>query len=289
MKYLYLDHNIYISALNDDTLKEYLKNLANKKVQCIYSPAHIEEVHRVKIDPTSPHYNKMDKLMEVIGEVTNNKEALPTTAGIVIYSESPQECYKRVFSCDTTKRVENDSLSRLSVDSAHYKASLANDIHAESISTLDEKDVWEYPSIKAEIDNLCNNISSAICSYNNSEDNLLLKLCGIDKSLPPDFSLHKNQFLVYKNHHNQLEYAIEVLFRVLNYSGYCAEKEERTSISGTHDVSHAIYATKADLLISLDKKFCKKCKAVYYYIGADTKVIKCKNDQIISEIENAIK
>lgn len=289
MKYLYLDHNIYISALNDDKLKEYLKSLASRNIQCIYSPAHIEEVHRVKNDSTSPHYNKMDKLMEIIGEITNNKEALPTIAGVDIYSESPQKCYKRVFSFDTTKRVENDSLSRFSIDSAHYKVSLANDIHAESISTLDEKNVWEYPSIKAEIDNLCNNISSEICSYNNSEDVLLLKFCGVDKSLPQDFSLHKNQYSVYKNHHNQLEYAIEILFRVLNYSGYNAEKGERTSISGTHDVSHAIYATKADLLISLDKKFCKKCQAVYYYIGANTKVIKCKNNQIISEIEDAIK
>lgn len=289
MRYLYLDHNIYISALYDEELKEYLKKLINKNIQCIYSPAHIEEAHKVKINAKSPHCNKMDELMEFIGEITNNKEALPTANEIEISTEQPQKCYKRVSRFDTTKYVENNSLTRFFVDSANYNSLLANDPHAQSISALDEKSVWEYPQIKESIDNINKNISNIIFKYNNSYDIIIFNKYGIDKTLPWEFTLHKNQFSTYKMHHTQLEYAIEILFRILNYNGYNAEKKYVTSISGTHDVSHAIYATKADWLITLDKRFYKKCKAVYYYIGANTQVINCKNDQIISEIENIIK
>lgn len=56
-----------------------------------------------------------------------------------------------------------------------------------------------------------------------------------------------------KKSHKVLESVIEILFRVLNISGYNADKEEATTISVIHDVTHAIYATKANKLFSSSK------------------------------------
>ena len=55
-----------------------------------------------------------------------------------------------------------------------------------------------------------------------------------------------------------------MLFNLLNYIGYNYEKEQRKAISGTHDISHAIYATEA-----------------YSFLGAKTTVIYCKQQDII--------
>ena len=79
-----------------------------------------------------------------------------------------------------------------------------------------------------------------------------------------------------------------ILFRILNFAGYCSEKSEQTSISGTHDVSHAIYATKADFLVTMDRKFAKKCKAVYNFLGVRTSVIFCKQNEVVNVLENIV-
>ena len=42
MKNLYLDHNVYIEALENERLNASLRGLMDKKIQCLYSPAHIE-------------------------------------------------------------------------------------------------------------------------------------------------------------------------------------------------------------------------------------------------------
>lgn len=41
MKNLYLDHNVYIEALENERLNALLRGLMDKKIQCLYSPAHI--------------------------------------------------------------------------------------------------------------------------------------------------------------------------------------------------------------------------------------------------------
>ena len=78
MKYLYLDHNIYIETLENTELRERLKSLSEENLQCVYSPAHIEEIYKVEANENSPYKDKMKELMNIISEVTNNMEILPT-------------------------------------------------------------------------------------------------------------------------------------------------------------------------------------------------------------------
>ena len=79
------------------------------------------------------------------------------------------------------------------------------------------------------------------------------------------------------------------MFRILNQNGYYSEKKVKTSISGTHDVSHAIYATVARWLLTADSRFYKKCEAVYTFLEVPTKVLLCTHDTIINCLDTIIK
>ena len=99
--YIYLDHNIYISALNDSTLKSFLTSVDDQKAIFLYSPAHIEEIFKVLANDKSQHQVKMLDLLDLIEKVTKRRELLPTKSKIVIKSESPQKCLERVADYDT--------------------------------------------------------------------------------------------------------------------------------------------------------------------------------------------
>lgn len=288
MKYLYLDHNIYIEARDDLQLRGYLNTLLEKNLQCIYSPAHIEEIFKVVASETSQYKNKMDMSMEVISEITGNKEVLPTESGLIIKKEETNECYSRVKGMDTRKRVEKDSETKFVVDKDNYKKSLDKDKQNVYISNISPDKIWEHQGLRESLAEFNKNRSVIINKHNNSMDVQLLSFLGVDKKLPSTFCLKQGNYSLLKKSHKQLEYTIEVLFRMLNFSGYYAEKSEKTSISGTHDVSHSIYATKADYLISMDKRFVKKCQAVYSFLGVETEIIYCKQNEIRSVIDKTI-
>ena len=288
MEYLYLDHNIYIETLENMELRERLKTLSKENLQCVYSPAHIEEIYKVEANENSQHKDKMKELMNIISEVTNNMEILPTDSELMIMKEHPKQCYFRVKGIDTREQVEQNGKIKFEVDTANYKRALAADKHNSFISTIEPDKIWEFPSIKAIINEFNENREKIISRYNSSLDVLFLELLNIDKRLPDSFSLQQGNFAILKSSHKQLEYTIEILFRILNFSGYYAEKSEKTTISGTHDVSHSIYATKADHIITTDKRFAKKCQAVYHFLGLNKLVIYCKQDKIIDEINKLL-
>lgn len=278
MRYLYLDHNVYIEALKNEELKKALLELKNKKIQCVYSPAHIEEIYKVSANKNSPYKEKMGKLIKLISEITSNIEVFPTITSLVLHKEDPNACYDRVKNFDTRSIVENDSCERYMIDKDNYEK-LSN---KNEILKIEPEEIWKYPAIDQCITDFNKNRDRIIAKHNT--ENSILCLLGIDKSLPSNFCLEQGNFLKLKKSHTQLEYTIEILFRILNFSGYHSEKDKHTSISGTHDVSHAIYATKANILISADYKFTQKCKAVYKFLGVQTFIIYCKPDDIINVI-----
>lgn len=288
MKYLYLDHNIYIETIDNLRLRKYLEDLSEKKLQCLYSPAHIEEIFKVVSNETSQYMNKMDLLIEAISKITNNKEILPTSTELIIENEHPNTCYSRVRGLDTTERVENDSKTKFVVDTDNYKELLSINKQNLSISNIEPNKIWELPVVKELVEGFNRNISVIIAKHNHSMEVQMLNLIGVDKTLPTSFCLKLGNYSLLKKSHRQLEYTIEILFRLLNYVGYNAEKSERTAISGTHDVSHCIYGTKADYLLSLDKRFVKKCQAVYNFLGVDTAVIYCKQEELENTIEKLV-
>ena len=280
MKYVYLDYNVYIETLDNIDLKNELSALSDEAFIFLYSPAHIEEVYKVNASENSKYKDKMPMLMENIKMITKNNEVLPSEKGLVLWKEEPRKCYRRVSEIDTTHRVESDSKYRYEKDTEYYRKLREADRQNTSITNIEFDKIWEHPLINGVIDELNSNMSEIVHSFNSSLEVQFLSLTGINKKLSDDLKFEKNSFTKLKNRHSDLEYIIEILFRILNMHGYSAEKSERTSISGTHDVSHAIYATKANYFITTDKRFYKKCKAIYWYLGVNTEIKYCEQAEL---------
>lgn len=284
MRCLYLDHNIYIYALSDSSIKDAVQQLSEKDIRCVYSPAHIEEIYKAELDAPDENYRQTaQQLIRLISDFTGNWELLPASK-IILKNEKPSKCYQRVAGFDTTERVRLDSRYKYQVDRENYHEMIKQDKHNTSLSTLSCADIWKHPTISAVVNNLNQHMEYVIQRKNVSMDTLLCSCLGADKSLPLSFRLTRNSFSELKASHTQLEFAIEILFRILSQNGYNADKSENTAISGTHDITHAIYATEADWLITTDKHFSARCKAVYTFLGVPTEVVFCARDQISQEI-----
>ncbi len=287
---IYLDQNVYIAILDKELDKDRL--MAYKKendYEFVYGPAHIEEVYRVAADVNSPFNDKMPELLNVIKDITDSHEVLPTLEGVVVRVEPPESCYRRVKAIDTTERVEKDSLLKFCIDTENYKKMLDEDKHNQSISALQPKNVWDNKTIEKLIDDMNNNSVNIVNRYNNSLECNMLRLVGLDRHLDEGFNFERKQYHQrLKSHFDELEYTVEILMRVLNFCGYYAEKNERTAISSTHDITHCIYGTECDYLITKDKRFAKKCEAIYEFIGADTIVKYCKTAEDVMEALNNI-
>lgn len=286
MKIFYLDHNIYIYALSDLSIMDAINICKGKKIRFAYSPAHIEETYKALVDNGDSYLSTTEKILESISKVTNNLEMLPSNGGIIFLREHPIDCYRRVFGIDTTDRIKADSKQRFQTDTSSYHALLAEDKHYQSISTVAPEKIWEIPIIANAISEVNQNMPITVRRYNLSPDMLFCATLGADKRLPADLQIEQNSFQRLKKSHTQLEYVIEILFRVLALCGYNADKSETTAISGTHDVSHAIYATEATKFFTTDKRFAQRCRAVYHFLGISTQVVVCKPDQIYLTLQS---
>lgn len=90
---------------------------------------------------------------------------------------------------------------------------------------------------------------------------------GMDlNSIPTGISLVKS--------HHKKETIITKILNCMEEAGYNQEeKNHAASLTGRmHDVTHAIYATAADFLVTNDKRFTKKVHATYLRLGMPTKI-----------------
>lgn len=287
MEIFYLDHNFYIYALENPEISNAIISY-KEKVQFVYSPAHIEEVYKALVNKGESYRQIAKALVESISLTTNNLELLPSPNGIIYRKEHPIICYRRVSGMDTTDRVETDSKQKFQSDTDKYHRLIAEDKHHQSISTLAPEKVWSYPIIKNAISDLNRDMPRIIQRQNQSMDTFLCSLLGVDKSLPADLQFEQNSFQKLRKFHTQLEFIMEVLFRVLSLCGYNSDKSESKAISGTHDVTHAIYATETNKFFTTDERFAQRCRAVYFFLDIPTKVVSCKPDQIVATLQSNI-
>lgn len=284
MKNIYLDHNIMIESLINKKLFECLSK-KNENIRFLYSPAHMEEVFKVYRNENSPYAKDMPELLKIIESLTNSYELLPNTSsgGIIIKKESVKQCYERVSKNDTNNRVENDSKVRFDVDKKIAKIIQMIDKDAKNISNLAPDEIWNNQHVKAILEEFNNIISGDIKQYNKLPFTIFF-----NKKLSDDLKLKRGIYSQLKVNFSDLEYVIEKMFRILNMVGYKKDKTLKTSISATHDVTHAIYATACNKLISTDKRFVHRCKAVYYFLGVNTEVILCNENNIFNEVQTIL-
>lgn len=286
MKYCYLDHNIIIESLNNSSIDRAIRKLKDYDIQCVYSPAHIEEIYKALVERGDSYQETANTLLNTISNYTNNTEFLPSSSGITIKNENPYICYKRVSGIDTTERVYSDSEERFLTDENNYQKIQENNKNNKYISNIPYDQIWQQDVISNTLNIINKNIKIIIDQHNQSMDTFMASLMGCDYRLPESFKFREGSYTFLQYTEFELTYTIEILFRILNHNGYYRDRKLKTSISGTHDVSHAIYATKAKWFITTDERFANRCKAVYFYLGVPSSVIFCKMDQIEEQINN---
>ena len=247
-KIIYLDYNVFINCMKTNSIFEKITSL-NKDFDFYYAPPYLEEVANIptgKKEEINNHLNAIDQIFQ-------KRIFRPVEDGdIVPYNESARTVYNRVIKLfDLTiwaEHLEKGNLSYISSFRSNHN------IQTKIVSNVPYNEILSSLNVKQYID------------------------ARFDKEFFMD-PLKNKQYL---NNHRDTESLVNLLFNTLERIGYKPEKSgTNKSRSRMHDVSHAIYATKADYFIVDDKKFREKCKAVYHALGVPTKVYSY-NDWIAS-------
>lgn len=284
---VYLDLNIYSKIHDNHEINTLIKN-GKGKIDYYYSPAHIEEIFKAISNNNMNYKEKMITLLDIINEITDAKELLPNInigSSIKVQFEKTQSCYARVATCDTRDFTHDTSIDKFKEDRANAIQVQENDKSMKNLSSLSYSDIWENELVKSYIDNSNKNMVSIINKQNIQPVIQFLRCHNIDKSISENLIVRKGIFTEIYKKHSDLEFIIEILFRVLTYTGYNRDKDEVTAVSGTHDITHSIYGTYCDYIVTADEKFSKRCKAVYHYLGSKTEVIFCKQKNLYSDLE----
>lgn len=255
---IYLDYNIFESyRVNDvEGLRAAVDGIKDDHI-LPYSPAHMEDLasslawQDFEEDEIKPILKLCeDRLQNVIDiskmiEVFPGKGHKPTR----IIEEHPGACLVRVLKYFDRNRAldvrERTMLEQIKATDTKGERSIKNSNLPEDFLSTTEYAAEIQKKFKASCE-LMNNKQEA-----GMED---LKWPSISQS------------------HTVLEHVFEILMNYLEEVRFRPE-DVKKSRSRMHDISHAIYATKADVFISGDKRFCHKLRVAYHYLNVPTKVL----------------
>lgn len=275
-----------------------------------YSPAHIEEVYRA---PKKMHRKFLDLISDISknyeilprrNKPTYIRQESPdtcydrvkkfdTTKTIKAITESSaafksEHQYKKHFQTDsfigddysnlTTTRQNNSStfnlgelynLSALEFTSHSYVIEQLKIYNAKKNSNSSLRDLiideglistlLQYPMSDEMKDVILKNHTSFLDNINHVH--------SVDEYL--DLSLSFNSI---KDNHSKIEFHLQELFHFFDFIGFHPESFDN-AISAEHDISHAIYGTMAQYIVTNDERFSKKIKIAYEIFGVPTKVI----------------
>lgn len=268
---MYFDYNIF------ESISKELIYFFENDVDIFYSVAHVEEyykaVQNINLSDIN-NINAADALRNTIIKLTKKGVILKPDKRIKAKSETFDECLKIVSNFDTRKEVNHNAGVLLDLKKESTKNLYKKDISAINNTNLDEKTIWNRPEVKDELakfNDYYNDYLKNIRTYLNNYILQGYRLKNIE--LPKEFDLKKECFNKEDNFH-LIQVVFEFLNNILEYCGYAVDKDKRKTISGIHDVSHMIYATYCHYLVSNDERFSKRAKAIYYYTGINTKVIR---------------
>lgn len=268
---VYLDYNIY-----DGLAKNEIK-MINKldNVRFYLSTTHVEEYYRAVKFCDVCNKQQLALTRECIDKYSTKGCILnPSKRKIVIKQESLDDCYKRIAKDDTV----DEMILNAQNNDERYKRIVEllkkNDLTVMNYSNLTEKEIFERPEVKEVL-----NLFREYVKYRNSSiaemfaaSKYDLWACEDMYRLEP-FDLKFNICREKELSYIQLECTVEVLNDILCCVGYNKDKKLRKTNSGIYDVTHAIYGTYCDYFVTLDKRFLKRIKAIYYYLGIKTKCV----------------
>ncbi|MBJ8554091.1 hypothetical protein [Acinetobacter bereziniae] len=242
---IYLDHCVmcdYIAGKDNEIVTKIDSLRDSLSVNLPYSPAHIEEIANISkskiADNLKVKYIK--EKLDTISKITRNYEYLPSFNEIRIDNESPYDCMMRVIEDyeQTTGLAE-----KLQENLFNLRFQVNEQYKIENLFDYPPENIFEYQPVKDE----------------------LLKFSKNDVNELNNLKNHENDF-------HRLQFGIDNLVNFLELIGYYPDSQSR-SRSNMHDVSHLIYASKADYFITGDKKTRYKAKAIYSFLDLRTKVL----------------
>jgi hypothetical protein len=235
---VYLDQNILTAFVNDEAIRTTLLDLKKKGTyQFVYSPSHIEEIHKIKEESNQAPF------LDSISQLTDDVSLQPADGDrISLFKEAPVYPLERVASApDTTEAVEK-------------------------MKALKEKDRELYFNEYNE--------NSHRVAIGNSEDVFgALPHEEFSRLMTSSASsrLRKEEFKDLKSHSEILN-AIHALHNALDLLSYKREQSERARKSSIHDIEHLIYATRCRVFVSKDGRLVSRARQIYKFLELDISV-----------------
>lgn len=251
MKKLYLDFNVisYLRIGQQTTLTAAFNQAATSHL-VVFSPAHLEDIAASAMrDGTLPSITKSE--IDFLAKIAGRNALRPVSRDkVVLYDESPEDCYGRVVSQyranDWAERVEAEVIA-----DAH-KRPAGNPKDANNTSPTEILRNILYRELIA-----CGLVREGVIGRGEMAEALSWQFADL-----------KNRFSV-------LETYVNLAANLLEKIGYYREAEDR-SRARLHDVSHIIYAAYCDTFVTADKKLAKKSQAIYSLLGVHTQVLLVK-------------
>jgi hypothetical protein len=235
---IYPDQNIFSLFVNNEEVRENILRIkSNGSIQFVYSPSHLEEVH--KIDESK----QQRVFLKAITEITENISLQPAIDDTI-----------SLFTEDPAYPLDREAASSLATEAV------------ELIKTLKDEDRFLYFE-KYNDDNHRKLIASNIAIFDSlsSDDfSTIMFVCASN-------NLYKEQFKGLRAH-SDIRNAIYALHDALDLLSFKREKSERTTRSSVHDVEHLIYAAKSSTFITNDKRLKARASQIYSFLGFEVKV-----------------
>lgn len=282
-KKVYFDFNVFVYLANG---KINISDDILKKSDIFISVAHVEEYYKAyKNDEGMKNVEFLKNLKKTM--ITKKKQGIilnPTSKGNSnkIIDNKPQafeDCYKIVERYDTRQCIENIGEFLNEKEKKNIDKLRKNNPNLTHISNFNKKEIWNIAEVIEEIQKF----PEYVVKYNKLLEEFNQRY-RIERKVLSNFSLEKDCFKKENIDFDTLECIIEFMSNLLSRCGFYRDKNPKKTASGIHDVSHLIYATYCEYLVSFDCRFRKRAEAIYYFLGIDTRVLSF--EEFINEIKD---
>lgn len=240
MEKAYLDFQIFDLCSKDSNLKRLL--ITKPKFNYFCSTAHLEELYRATSNAnTKENEQKAAGIKSAIEEICVYGVLNPGKEGIILKSESLEDCLFRIRSFDTREAVYNNAIQ---LKKAHTQPSSFSSAYYDS----PEKwlAIWNEPQIEKAISDENSEVmqrAKVIATFNQ-----ICPIYGVDEALRQARKYHlsnttkiqKGCYTEINASYDKLERIIEALSRILSRYGYYRDKGIRKFNSGEYDITHMI-------------------------------------------------
>lgn len=235
----YLDQQMIIYHAFAGPVREAVAALSATGATFPFSPAHVEEIAKAHAVGGGP---PLAEQMDNVADISRGIAIMPAVAGpAVVRSEDPWACLSRVQDDGGRDRTEWAIVWE----------------RARMLSYVSEEDRADFEKTRDKVRQ---------CRWQEvfSEPIILEHVGYMARCL--GFRMRLETF-------QERERTLATLFDVLNGFGFRAELNAKRVKNRVHDVSHAIYASYADVFVTRDRDLREQSKAVFQLCGIKVEIL----------------